>query len=119
MHTYKDLMQMQDEPVVAIDDRGLFFYANKSFELAYGWSEQDLLGKMVTTIMPPHMRDAHNIGLSRFLTTEKSTLMYKPLDLPVTCKDGTTLSALHFIVGEKIDGKWKFAARISLNKNEE
>lgn len=111
-------MQMQEEPVVAIDDRGLFFYVNKCFEQTYGWSEEDLLGKMVTTIMPPHMRDAHNIGLSRFLTTEKSTLMHKPLDLPVTCKDGATLSAEHYIVGEKIEGKWKFAAKISLNDNE-
>lgn len=118
MDTYTDLMHMQHEPVVAIDDRGLFFYVNKIFEETYGWTEADLLGKMVTTIMPPHMRDAHNIGLSRFLTTEKSTLLHKPLDLPITCKNGLTLTAEHYIVGEKIDGKWKFAARISLHKHE-
>jgi len=94
-----------------------FFHVNSAFEAAYGWEEEELLGKVITIIMPPHMRDAHNFGFSRFLTTEVSKIQGKPLPLPVNCKDGTIKNAEHFIVGEKKDGKWRFAATITPKKS--
>lgn len=107
-----DILKEVKLPSVAIDEHGLFFYVNKAFEEQYGWKE-DLIGKVITIIMPPHMRDAHNFGFSRFLTTEVSKIQRKPLPLPVHCKDGSTVDAEHFIIGEKKNGKWRFAATIT------
>ncbi|HLL60627.1 MAG TPA: PAS domain S-box protein [Candidatus Nitrosocosmicus sp.] len=113
--TVDDILKEKIAPVVAIDEHGLFFYLNEAFENAYGWKQEDLMGKLITLIMPPHMRDAHNFGFSRFLTTEVSKIQGIPLRLPIQCKDGTVLEAEHFIVGEKKDGKWRFAATIKSN----
>lgn len=108
-----DILQEKKLPAVAIDEHGLFFHVNEAFEAVYGWKKDDLLGKVITIIMPPHMRDAHNFGFSRFLTTEVSKIQGKHLPLPVYCKDGSIVDAEHFIVGEKKNGKWHFAATIT------
>lgn len=100
-------------PAIAIDEHGVITFANRAFEKAYGWSPDELKGEVITRIMPPHMRDAHNFGFSRFLTTEAARILNQPLSLPVYCKDGTTVDAEHFITGEKVDSKWRFAATIT------
>ncbi len=111
--TVTDILAEENIPAVAIDDRGVFTFANKAFERAYGWSSEDLVGQVITCIMPAHMRDAHNFGFSRFLVTEKTRIQNIPLSLPVFCKDGTIIDAEHFITGEKLGTKWRFAATIT------
>jgi PAS domain S-box-containing protein len=107
-----DILQIKDIPAVSIDQDGIFVFINEAFEKAYGWSKADLMGKLITTIIPDHMKDSHNIGFSRFIATEKPTVAGQPLPLPVLSKDGKVISAEHFILGEKKDGKWVFAATI-------
>src|SRR5438105_14162203 len=107
VRTVDKILKEQKLPAVAIDENGLFFYVNDAFEKVYGWGTEDVLGKIITLIMPIHMRDAHNLGLSRYLTTEVSKIQGKPLPLPVCCKDGRIVEAEHFIIGEKKNGKWR------------
>ena len=114
---FNQIMKEKMRPVVAIDEHGIFFYINDAFEKAYGWKKEELIGQLITLIMPPHMRDSHNFGFSRFLTTEITKIQGKPLPLPVCLKNGTTISAEHFIVGNKKDGKWRFAATITPQEN--
>ncbi len=59
------------------------------------------------------MRDAHNFGFSRFLTTEAPRILGKRLSLPTLCKNGEIKNAEHFIIGEKKDDRWQFAATIT------
>ena len=114
--TVDDILEEQELPSVAIDEHGLFFHVNSAFEAAYGWKKVDLIGKVITIIMPPYMRDAHNFGFSRFLTTEISKIQGKPLPLPVHCKNGSIIDAEHYIIGEKKNGQWRFAATITPRK---
>lgn len=107
-----ELMSLSNVPVVAIDQESIFTFINKCFTKEYGWTDEDLIGRPVTLIMPTHMQSAHNVGFSRFLTTESSQLLGKPLPLTVRYKDGTERVSDHFILGEKKDGRWQFAAII-------
>lgn len=106
------MLELRDVPVVAIDQQSIFTFLNDAFTEEYGWTRKELLGKPVTEIMPAHMRSAHNVGFARFLTTESSELLGKPLPLAVLYKDGTEKTANHIIIGEKKDGLWHFAAII-------
>lgn len=110
--TVDEMLSLQDVPVVAIDQESIFTFVNKAFEKEYGWSSDDLLGKSVIEIMPKYMRSGHNVGFSRFLITESSDLLGKPLPLKVRYKDGTEKLSTHFIIGEKIYGRWRFSAII-------
>lgn len=113
-NTVSAILAEKQVPVVAIDDKGIFFFVNEAFQHEYGWRAKDLYGEVITCIMPPYMRDAHNFGFSRFLVTEAPRILHKRLALPVYCKDGTIVEAEHFIIGEKKeDGSWRFAATIT------
>lgn len=92
---------------------------NKAFEEEYGWSEEELIGKAVMEIMPAHMRSAHMVGFSRYLTTEKSQLLGKPLPLSVLYKDGREATSEHYILGRKIGDRWEFAAIIDYPESNE
>lgn len=109
---FQEILDEQVIPVIAINQEGIVFFVNDGFEEEYGWSKDDLKGNPVTKILPPHMRDAHNLGFSHFLTTETSRIMDKEISLPVYCKDGTVEDALHFITAKKQGGEWNFAALI-------
>ena len=115
--TLTELMVLQDVPVVAIDQESIFTYINATFTKEYGWEAADLIGKSVTEIMPAHMRSGHNVGFSRFLTTETSVLLGRPLPLKVRYKDGREALSTHYILGEKKDGRWSFGAIIDFPEN--
>lgn len=110
---YAEILKEANLPVISIDERGLIMFVNKPFIEAYGWSSDELKGQVVTAIMPTHMRDAHNFGFSRFLVSEQPRILNKALSLPVYCKNKTTIDAVHYITGEKIDNVWHFAATVT------
>lgn len=110
--TTAGIMALPGVPAVAIDQTGSFIFINRPFTDEFGWTEDDLLGKSVTTIMPPHMRDAHIIGLSRFLATEKPAILGRALPLDTLYKDGRVAATTHYIVGDRHGGEWRFAALI-------
>lgn len=110
--TVTEILGLTDTPVVSINDHGIFTFVNQAFTDTYGWTESDLLEKPVTTIMPPQFRDAHIVGFSRFLATEEARIAGKPLPLSILFKDGHVAEAEHYILGEKQNGKWLFAATI-------
>lgn len=114
--TVKELLVLEDLPVVAIDQESMFTYINRAFEVEYGYTADELMGRPVTEIMPMHMRNAHNVGFSRFVTTETSELLGRPLPLSIIYKDGREELATHYILGEKLDGRWRFAAIIDYPK---
>lgn len=110
--TVSELLALRDVPVVAIDQQGLITFVNKAFEKSYGWSGDELVNGSVTNIMPSHMRNAHNVGFSRYLATEQATLLGTPLMLSIQFKDGRVADAEHYILGDKIKDGWRFAAII-------
>ncbi|HAT4425597.1 hypothetical protein SC663_09590 [Legionella pneumophila serogroup 1] len=70
------------------------------------------LGKPLFTIIPEEFYTAHDIGFSRFIKTEKPTLLGKPLAFSIRHAADGTLSAEHTIYAEKKEGKWVFGALI-------
>jgi PAS domain S-box-containing protein len=114
--TVNTLLREEKLPAVAIDETGMFFFINEAFEKEYGWSQEELIGSSITNIMPAYMRDMHNFGFARFVTTGVSKIQGRPLALPILCKSGEIKDAVHFIVSDQKQGKWRFAATIKPRK---
>ena len=110
--TVDEILAHQDIPVVSADDQGIITYINKAFSDAYGWKSADLVGQSLTVIMPDKFREAHQFGFARFLSTEQPRVAGQPLPLEVRLKDGSSKLAEHFILGDKKDNRWRFAATI-------
>src|SRR5438132_3664125 len=114
----RDRMSSVDElraeiavPVVLVDHLGFIIQTNAAFDAAFGWGGE-IVGKTLTTIIPAHLHDAHNLGFARFLMTGRPTLLGRPLTLLAVAKDGREFQAEHTIVAERRDGGWVFAATI-------
>lgn len=110
--TFDEILDEQEFPAVAANEEGSIFFVNDRFLDAYGWLRDDLAGKPLNKIVPPYMRDAHNLGFSSFLATGKRRIMDKEISLPVLCKDGSIRHSMHLITAKKVDERWQFAARI-------
>lgn len=109
---FATILAKEDEPVVIIDKESTILRINPLFTTEYGWTEDDLVGKPLTAIIPEEMRDAHHMGISRVMTTGESSLANQFLDLEVLYKDGSKAVAPHFITMGEIDGQTAFAAVI-------
>lgn len=110
--TIATIRQKTDVPIVVADHQGMIVEVNEQFTTVLGWKPEDLAGKTLTIIIPKNMRDAHNLGFSRFLTTGKPKLLNQPLDLKAVAKDGRELDVELLIVAEQQDAQWMFAATI-------
>ncbi|MFM7269460.1 MAG: PAS domain S-box protein, partial [Cyanobium sp.] len=86
---------------------------NTAFEQVYGWAEQELIGQPVTLILPESFRMSHQLGFSRYQSTEKSEVLGHPLRLATVCRDGSQIISEHFIVAEKSEAGWLFGATLT------
>ena len=110
--TIDEAMRESEVPVVLADDQGLVTYVNARFESAFGWRSRDIVGAPLTTLIPKALRDAHNLGLSRFLLTGKPVLLNRPIALKTVTRDGRELDAEHYIIAEQREGRWVLGATI-------
>lgn len=97
---------------VLANQEGYILRVNTTFEHVFGWTSPEILGQPLTVIIPANLRDAHHMGVSRFLLTGRPTLLNRALALKAVTKDGRVFDAEHFIVAEQRDGQWLFAATI-------
>ncbi|KGP64389.1 hypothetical protein EP47_11480 [Legionella norrlandica] len=107
-----EMIVQEDIPAITINEEGIITQINERFQKVYGWEKQNLIGNPLFIIIPEEFHTAHDIGFSRFLKTEKPTLLGKPLALSIRHATGGTLPAEHTIYGEKNEGKWIFGALI-------
>lgn len=112
MGTIEKLKHVETDSVVVVDDQGIITFVNSLFESLFEWTSVEIVGKPLATIIPAHLRDAHNLGFSRFLSTEQPTLLEQPLNLPAVKKSGLEFNCTHIIFAEKINGAWEFAATL-------
>jgi len=109
-----DILKLdRDKPIVLANQDGLILFVNTTFETFFQWSSDEIINQPLLVIIPTHLHDAHNLGLSRFITTQRPILLDKPLNLPVMKKNGEQVNAIHLIRAIKEKDVWIFGANIS------
>lgn len=112
MSRIDQLMSMSEVPVVISDQRGTITHVNDSLMKVFQWKPEELIGKPLLVLIPKNMRDAHQMGFSRFFVTGSGMLLDQPLDLKIITGDGKEVLAEHTIYAEKINGEWVLGAVI-------
>ncbi len=112
MKTLNDLRLETEVPVVITDHQGFVTYVNECFTVVFGWNAAEITGQLITVIIPEGFHDPHHLGFSRFLTTQKSTILNHPMRLKGVTKAGRELEAEHLIRAEQAHGQWVFAATL-------
>lgn len=92
------------EAVITIDDRGTVRSFNPAASRLFGWTEAEMLGRNVKTLMPPHFREQHDGYIGRYLETGERRIIGIGRVVAGERKDGATFP-MELSVGEAlVDG---------------
>lgn len=108
----EELQKNTSLPLIVANNQGIIISINSHFEIVFGWKPEEVIGQMLTMILPPYIRDSHNLGFSRFTATGVATVLNHPLELKALTKDNREIDSEHYIIAEKQSGEWVFAATI-------
>ncbi len=84
----RSLTESAKDAIISIDSEGKVIFWNKSAELIFGYSEEEMLGQSLTVIIPERYREDHRRALERFMATGKQKLIGKIVEMSGRGKDG-------------------------------
>jgi PAS domain S-box-containing protein len=91
--------------IIAIDNQGRITEFNRAAEETFGYKRADVVGnRLDQIIIPERFREAHRVGLKRYLETGEAHVIGKRLELPAMRADGTEFLAELSITVTQIEG---------------
>lgn len=96
---------------IATDENGDIIEWNSSAERIFGWSRSDAIGqKLSELIIPPHLRNAHEQGMRRYLDTGTGPVINQRIELPALLASGKQITVEMTISKYQWQGKCSFGA---------
>lgn len=93
------------DSIIAMDQHGIITEFNPAAEEAFGFTRSEVLGKRLgDLIVPDRFREAHAVGLKRFIETGEGHVIGKRLELPAKRKDGSEFQSELTITRSDSDG---------------
>ncbi|MCU0428517.1 MAG: PAS domain-containing sensor histidine kinase [Cytophagaceae bacterium] len=80
--------------IITIDTRGIIESANPAVNRIFGFTEDELVGKNISVLMPDPDRSRHNTYVDNYLKTGKANIIGKGRELIGKRKDGSTFPFL-------------------------
>lgn len=109
-----DDIQTSPLATLAANDDNILIAANGPALELLGWAAGDLIGRRITTIIPPALRDAHTAAFTNFLLTGESRIMGAPVDVDALRRDGTSVPIrLQLSVRQASEGRAVFLAELT------
>lgn len=95
--------------VISMDERGLVTYWNPSAESVFGVRRGDAIGREVAElIIPERLRDAHRVGLARFLADGTGPLLDRRIAMTALRADGSEFPVEMTISAIRDGSRWAF-----------
>jgi PAS domain S-box-containing protein len=85
---FQAVFQTATDAIILADHTGRIMSWNKSAELMFGYTAEEMFGKPLTMIMPARYREAHTAGMKRLQTTGEVRVMGKTVALHGLRKSG-------------------------------
>jgi len=100
------IVRSSPDAYVALDQGGSITAWNPAAERMFGWPESEAVGRELSvTIIPPHLREAHDAGLARFVRTRQGRLIGHTLELPAQHRDGHEIPIeIAISANDRVDG---------------
>ncbi|MEP3349086.1 MAG: MHYT domain-containing protein [Marinomonas sp.] len=90
--------------IITIDHKGLIQEFNKAAVTIFGWQEEEVIGKNISTLMPQPYEEKHDGYLLDFNKTGLKKAIGRNQELPALHKDGHTFPIRLGVGQVKIDG---------------
>jgi len=85
---FRKLTETAFDAIILMNQHGDITFWNRGAELIFGYTQEDVLQKPLTMIMPERFRALHENGLSRYLTTGQNHVMGKVVEMEGQRKSG-------------------------------
>ena len=103
----KLLSQYAQDAIIQMDSDGLVTYWNKSAERLFGYTEKEMIGKNLhSIIVPERYHKAHKIGFSKFKKSGQGAAINKTLELEGIRKDGVEFPVELSLSAVRVKGEW-------------
>ncbi|MEO5936855.1 MAG: PAS domain S-box protein [Terriglobales bacterium] len=86
---YRVLVEKAIEPIITIDENSNILFANREMEKLFGYTQDELITAKLTIIIPERLRQRHEEGIRRYLSTGQRNISWDGVVLPAVHKDGT------------------------------
>jgi PAS domain S-box-containing protein len=100
------LLDSAVDAIISIDERGLVRTFNPAAERMFGYVAAEVIGRNVSTLMPPPYREQHDSYIARYLTTGHRTIIGIGREVVGRRKDGTVFP-VELSVAEARLGDWR------------
>lgn len=88
-YNLQQLLYNAPDAVIVIDQESYIRFWNPKAEEIFGWQEEEVLHKpLSSTIIPVHYRQAHEMGMRRYLTTGEAHVLNKSIEITALNKQG-------------------------------
>ncbi len=86
----RDVIDTALDAVIAIDDHGVILDWNPQAERIFGWTIEEVTGRLLEdTIIPESYREAHRLGMQRYLMDGVGQVLNQRIELEALRRDGT------------------------------
>jgi diguanylate cyclase (GGDEF)-like protein/PAS domain S-box-containing protein len=91
--------------IIVVNDRGLVIEWPSQAELLCGWSRNEMLGKSISTIMPPRIREKHQSFLREVLQGERGAAFGKRIETTILYRNEFEVSVELAVTLTRIDNR--------------
>jgi len=88
---FRSVAESANDAIITADSRGNIIFWNKAAEDVFGYLADEAVGKSSTLIMPERLREAFENGIKRVVSTGKSDIIGRTIEVVGLRKDGSEL----------------------------
>lgn len=97
------------DAIIVLNRSGEIVRWNPESARLFGWKEEEVLGKMLSdTIVPEELREAHRMGMARYIGPEQSTIVGKTIEIWAQHRNGQSIDVAIRISPYELDGQTFF-----------
>ncbi|MBF0542143.1 MAG: PAS domain S-box protein [Nitrospirae bacterium] len=86
---FSSVVETASDAIITVDGCGIIVFGNQSVSKVFGFTQEEILGKPVTIIIPERFRAIHETAFKRFIETGKAKIIGRTLELLALRKDGS------------------------------
>jgi PAS domain S-box-containing protein len=107
------VMEAALDAIVLMDHHGRITDFNPAAERTFGYARDEVIGRpLADVLVPPHLRDAHRAGLTRYLATGEGPIVGRRIEVSAVRKTGAEFPVEIAIVRIGSDGPPVFTGYI-------
>jgi PAS domain S-box-containing protein len=101
------------DAIVVVDEAGAVVALNPAAVATFGYAPAEALGRNISElIVPPHMRAAHEHGMSRYHDTREPRVLGRRVEMEALCRDGRVIPVELAITEVLLPGRRLFTASL-------